>query len=391
MKEKRLLIFNPEHDLALANGDPHFMPPASATAFANDCAWLPIWLYGKGLLLCQEKEVPEPFARLCQLLNLNPTLITSTELAETSITQVLPWGWNPLLRQQLLTCGVSADILPTTTDLENIKMLSHREKAREAMLWIHKNSAKPETLPQAAVALQSVNEATEFLLQNPEAVFKAPLSGSGRGVRWGREKLDTHLSGWIQNVIKKQGAVYAEKRMMVIQNFAAEFNCQKEVTFAGYSLFKTKNAVYEGNFLLSDIQIENHLAQWISINELHHYLYCLKDFLTKHFLGKYYGFLGVDMFVYQENDNFRINPVVEINTRTTMGCLARLFYDKFVSPSSHGFLSVCYLPQQKNSHHNLQNFSDLEIENGKIKNGTISLSPMYKNSSYQVIVNVKKE
>lgn len=391
MKGKRLLIFNPEHDLALANGDPHFMPPASATAFANDCAWLPIWLYGEGLLLCQEKEVPAPFAHIYQQLGVNPTPITLTELAETSLAQVLPWGWNPRLRQQLLTCGVADDILPTTTDLENIKTLSHREKAREAMLWLHKNSAKSETLPPAAVALHSIGEATQFLRQNPEAVFKAPLSGSGRGVRWGRKTVDDHLAGWLQNVIKKQGAVYAEKRMTVIQNFAAEFNCQKEVTFAGYSLFKTKNAVYEGNFLLPDTQIENLLAQWISINELHQYLSHLKDFLTEHFLGKYCGFLGVDMFVYQEDDSFKINPVVEINTRTTMGCLARLFYDKFVSPSSHGFLSVCYLPQQRNSHQNLQNFSDLEIEDGKIKNGTISLSPIYKNSSYQVIVNVKKE
>ena len=33
-----LYIFNPEHGYALANNDPHFMPPASAVKFALDCA-----------------------------------------------------------------------------------------------------------------------------------------------------------------------------------------------------------------------------------------------------------------------------------------------------------------------------------------------------------------
>lgn len=390
MRGKSLLIFNPEHDLALANGDPHFMPPASATAFANDCAWLPVWLYGEGVLLCQETQVPAPFAHLCQQLELEVSPITPAELSQAPIAQVLPWGWNPLLRQQLLANGVSESLLPSAADLENVKQLSHREKAREAMRWLRERGAGKGKLPLPAVALPSVAEAAEFLTQNPEAVFKAPLSGSGRGVRWGREKLDTHLSGWLQNIIKRQGAVYAERRMKVIQNFAAEFHCHDEVSFIGYSLFKTKNAVYEGNFLLSDAQIENLLSQWISVEELHRYLDGLKDFLTTHFLGKYNGFLGVDMFVYQEDDEYRINPAVEINCRTTMGCLARLFYDKFVSPSSSGFLSMSYLPPHKSQSENDFSQSDLKIEDGKIIEGTLSLSPVYENTNYQVIVEVKK-
>ena len=30
-------IFNPEHDLCLANGSPHYLPPASALKFRADC------------------------------------------------------------------------------------------------------------------------------------------------------------------------------------------------------------------------------------------------------------------------------------------------------------------------------------------------------------------
>ena len=31
-------IFNPEHELCLANGDPNFVPPESALRFGRDCA-----------------------------------------------------------------------------------------------------------------------------------------------------------------------------------------------------------------------------------------------------------------------------------------------------------------------------------------------------------------
>ena len=33
-----LYVFNPEHDYALANNDPHFVAPASAIRFADECA-----------------------------------------------------------------------------------------------------------------------------------------------------------------------------------------------------------------------------------------------------------------------------------------------------------------------------------------------------------------
>ena len=35
-----ICIFNPEHDLCLANGTPHYMPPVSALRFAQQSASL---------------------------------------------------------------------------------------------------------------------------------------------------------------------------------------------------------------------------------------------------------------------------------------------------------------------------------------------------------------
>ena len=39
-------LFNPEHDLALANFSPNYTPPASATLMAAELALLPVWYSG---------------------------------------------------------------------------------------------------------------------------------------------------------------------------------------------------------------------------------------------------------------------------------------------------------------------------------------------------------
>ena len=44
----RLYLFNPDHDLALANGSKTYEAPASARQFASDLACLPLWYADAG-------------------------------------------------------------------------------------------------------------------------------------------------------------------------------------------------------------------------------------------------------------------------------------------------------------------------------------------------------
>ena len=44
----RLYLFNPDHDLALANGSKTYDAPASARQFASDLACLPLWYADEG-------------------------------------------------------------------------------------------------------------------------------------------------------------------------------------------------------------------------------------------------------------------------------------------------------------------------------------------------------
>lgn len=100
-----LYIFNPEHDLALANYSDFYQAPLSARTFAEDLALLPIWFAEHPAeIFVNEKidfELPSSFLRLI------PNDITRVTKPSPSIHTVTPWGWNPAMRQQLSNLGVS--------------------------------------------------------------------------------------------------------------------------------------------------------------------------------------------------------------------------------------------------------------------------------------------
>ena len=47
MEDNQIYIFNPEHDLCIANGDENFVPPRSAMGFAKDNVDLSIFHVSK--------------------------------------------------------------------------------------------------------------------------------------------------------------------------------------------------------------------------------------------------------------------------------------------------------------------------------------------------------
>ena len=65
-----------------------------------------------------------------------------------------------------------------------------------------------------------------------------------------------------------QGGVIAEPIYNKVEDFALEFYSDGagEVTFAGYSLFRTgKSGMYEGNYLLSNEAIRGKLSQYVPV------------------------------------------------------------------------------------------------------------------------------
>ena len=179
-------------------------------------------------------------------------------------------------------------------------------------------------------------------------MLKAPWSSSGRGLQK-ITKAPVHEAVWqrVNSIIKDQGFVMAEPYFRGQMDFAFEFSALKgEICYLGTSIFRTDSkGQYQGNFLNGP---GNQLPEKVYAFFRKH-SENLIDWLKIHLeisgLTKFYeGMLGIDGLVYMDSENqLRINPVLEINLRYTMGIVA-LNLEKYVGAESHGLFNLYYQP-----------------------------------------------
>ena len=392
----RLYYFNPDHDLALANGSAHFQAPESATAFADDLSLLPCWFAEE---VASEVLSDQEFSDDINVLGLDVATIPLFSKDKIEEFKVEPWGWDLSVRKFFLNNGVSEKLLPTVEKIDEYKRLAHRRLTIAAMNYLREKLAYPASLPQSAVELTTMAEVNAFALKHKEVVFKAPWSGSGKGVFWSSGPLTPSLSGWCKRVIEKQGVVMGEIAYDRVQDFAMEFKVGRgDVAFAGYSLFFTEGSgIYRGNYLLSNEDIKAELTKWVSNDYLDWIQAELTNFLRENVAKVYNGFVGVDMFVYRETNiggegsvEYRVNPVVEFNLRMTMGMVARVIYDRCVQKGARGMFTIDHLPPgQLLMDHKIQlEDNPIEIEDGRFKKGYFSLCPITDNTVYRACISL---
>ena len=386
----RLYYFNPEHDLALANGSAHFQAPESATAFADDLSLLPCWFAEE---VASEVLSDQEFGDDLNVLGLDVATIPLFSKDKIEEFKVEPWGWDLAVRKFFQNNGVSEKLLPSIEKIEEYKQLSHRRLTVDAMNYLRSHSIYPDSLPQTAVELKTLVEVNAFASKHPEVVFKAPWSGSGKGVFWSSGALTPSLTGWCKRVIEKQGSVMGEIAYNRVQDFAMEFKVGRgDVSFAGYSLFFTEGSgIYRGNYLWSNEDIEAELTKYVSVDYLHWIRDELVLFLRERVAKTYTGFVGVDMFVYEEQGTYRIDPVVEFNLRMTMGMVARTVYDRCVKKGVKGVFTIDHFPpgQLLGDHKIQMEENPIQIEDGRFEKGYFSLCPVTENTVYRAAIVLK--
>ena len=290
---KQIYIFNPEHDLCIANGDENFVPPRSAVGFAKE-----------NIDLSEYLERPNKQRR-----------------------QIVPWGWNHALKKRLINEGIDPATLPSEEELQFIRTHSRREFALDVHSRLKCGDSRVIG-PEYRIVATNICEIEEFISANGCAVLKAPLSGSGKGIRFVRERLSESDEGWCRRTIDKQGSVIVEQRFEILKECAMLFECHHEgIDFIGHSLFESKNGAYSKNILASNEEIEDVIAGYIPRETLIAIREDLTAILADTLVGHYEGFLGVDQIICQHDSPIFI-PVSEINIRMTMGLIARNQYDQ---------------------------------------------------------------
>lgn len=293
-----LCVFNPEHDLCLAKGRWNYVPPQSAVEFARRDADIMRVLY--------------PDAVCTSVYDFHFWLhkvADHSSLFTFHFDEVVAWGWDAVVKHELVKRGVPEELLPSDEEIATIRELQHR------------STILP--LQPDCNAVGSVAEIEALLQEREHWVMKAPWSGAGRGLRWVHGRLTDIDRDWLQKTVSKQRCVIAEPRREVVADLALEYmleGCNGRVlptshyplpTFIGYSYFRTGSGVYKENILWTDEQIESTFP----VREARERI---EPWLAANVWPRYRGPLGVDLMVCADGSVH----VAEINFRHTMGMMA---------------------------------------------------------------------
>lgn len=378
----KVYIFNPENDLALADGTWAYSAPPAAMRIANDLSTLPLWYADS------EDFVFLPYAKQCEYYNEVSGFFCLakpyTKERFDKVDKVSPWGWSLQLHRRLRNLGMSKEGMLTERELDSVRGLSNRITSIKILDHLKGNGIDTPHIPEY---YSNPDDVAAFVNGHDRCVIKAPWSGSGKGIMWGKGKVERPLEQFYKGVMRRQGGVVCEKFLNVVVEFAMEFwYTGKEVVFAGYSLFTTSNASYNGNILVPDKEIEQFVSQYIPLAELHAARKSLLDILNELLAGSgYEGYLGIDMVVYDDGGRFRLNPCMELNLRMNMGMVSRLFYDKYVVSGSAGCYNVSYFKNSGEAlalHERLKREKPLLLKESQIYSGYINLSPVDTETSY---------
>lgn len=320
-------VFNPEHDMALADGTRGFTPPAAGRGMRHWLGFLPtFWADDGDVVVVDDVDMArvcaEPFRQW-----LPEVVYVTFEYArglfeENSPVAIDVWGWDAAIRWQLLKAGVMKESdLPDDAMVEAVRRLSHREAS---IPILHALVEANDFTIGERYCMRTVEEVCNYLAKNHRIVVKAPWSCSGRGVRYFHESMSEQDIGFVANVIRHQGGIIVEPWYDRIMDLALEFTADGRggIVYEGLSLFDTSNGAYTGNLLLPEKDKLQLLSSYIAPEKLSVVKEQLLSLMACEIAHVYAGPLGVDMMVVCFDRGYLLHPCVEINLRRTMGFVA---------------------------------------------------------------------
>lgn len=312
---KKVFLFNPENDIALASGHWNFTPPAAGRDMAVSGQALPWWLGGKDDYVlvpdASDARLEGWRERIERHFGPGPQFINSLRGVEIDVLE--PWGWSSYTCKVFDRFGAGKEMWQSHWDDAEIhRRFSHRRTAMELRLMLGEDGI---------TEARSMQDVRDFAESYSDFYVKAPWSSSGRGVF----RYDSVREAGIEGIMRRQGSVMLEKSYDGVRDFAMLFWMGEDgLSFCGYSMFFNGGTTYGGNMLASDEEIEHRLAAMaggVNLDATRRAVSAaLEEIAAAH---GYRGPLGVDMLVYRCGDgSYRIASCIEVNCRYTMGFIA---------------------------------------------------------------------
>lgn len=379
-REKRLFVFNPDCELAIANGGRFYMPPANIVKMADDLAFLPAWLGEEDeRVLVKEKPDRLFLEEVGKPLQLKCSAITENEFGDIGSFRGEPWGWSPKICHWLAKWGIGEEWQPERKEWYS------RKTAQEGLrrLFGLLSGIESDILPEICYSIEEMEEQ----VRHRNSLVKAPWSSSGKGILALPGEIGPKEKEWLKGMFRRQGYLMLEKRLDKVADFAMELYAGEQgVEFLGWSFFHTgEKGEYRGNFIGPQSVIEQELCRSIERQQLERLKAVLPGVL-KGLLPLYRGYFGVDLMIYRnEEGNMCLHPCVEINLRYNMGIVALFLSEKYVAAQSRGWFDVLFYSRPEEAlreHLHLQQQFPVVYKNNRIESGYLNLTPVTETTHF---------
>lgn len=385
---KRLFWFNPDCELAIANESPFYMAPGNIVKMADDLAYLAAYLAGEGDYVLTRQFPEKSFlTRITKLLGYSCIPLNGEEIEKTAITQIEPWGWSPK------ACKQWEKVANTPVWSTDRKEWYSRKKAKELLEEIIQRFSfiEKNIIPKIGFSIEEL----EREMSEGKYIIKAPWSSSGKGLLTVNFPIVPKEKQWLSGMLRRQGYMMLERKLDRVLDFAMEFriNAGGQAIFLGFSAFRTgENGEYRGNYIGSQAFIQEQVEKYTELVKIGQ----LKDYLIQALpilFPEYTGALGIDMMIYRNAENqYQIQPCVEINLRNNMGIIALQVSRKCLAEGAKGYFAINYYPAAgeafREVSRKLKNIP-LCIENDRIKSGYLNLTPVNEETCFVAEIEVE--
>lgn len=336
---EHLYIFNPDCELAIANGGRYYTSPANIVQMADDLAFLPAFMGKAGdRVLVKNKPDREFMRSVYEALAMECLLVVESELQHGPALTGEPWGVSPKMCHWLSVRGMGEEWRTEQKEWYSRKM------ARKGLLKLFEviPGLDKEIIPRICYSLVDIGQE----ISGGDYLLKAPWSSSGKGLLSLAGSIGVKEKEWLCGMLRRQGYLMLEKRLNKEKDFAMEFYSGEEgVEFVGWSAFYTgDHGEYKGNLIGSQEKLEQMLAGVLREQEMERLCREMPRML-RDLLPDYRGYLGVDMMVYRDlSGRLCLQPCVEINLRYNMGIVALFLSKLYVGSDSEGVFEIRFYP-----------------------------------------------
>ena len=382
----KLFVFNPDCEMAIANGDKFYMCPSNIQRMIKDLALLPAYLADADDAVWVEnsraaRHFENGLQRACKYVDDEALKVGDRTWRGE------PWGLSPKICHWMAEKNLGEEWKASW------KEWFSRKTAQRGLGYLLSKGLveEEEIIPHVFSSLEELKN----IVKTGRWIVKAPWSSSGKGLLRLENGLQKKEKEWIGGILKRQGYMMLEKHLTKVMDFAMEYYLKPEkVDFLGWSAFDTgEHGEYISNLVDSQENIEKKIALLTGSEKLEALKLEMPKML-KYVLPDYKGHLGIDMMVYRnEQGMLQIQPCVEINLRYNMGIVALHLYSKYMQLGRSGSFNISFDSRKGEALERwkrLQQEERVEIQDGRLATGCIPLTPITEETQFTAWLRTKK-